>query len=143
MSEATQNTGITTEPAEAKITPKKILVAIVSKFAETNVDLTALLGSDLAQKVAAFYEGIKTTTVRGLPVAERLALVQGLIRAHYEKMPSLDDVEAHGVWSYESMKILQRQERIHREIKEGGAHPEPKTKEEKAAAKAAKAESGK
>ena len=110
---------------EVKVTPKKILVAVVSKFAETGVDLVALLGADIAATVADFYEGLKTVSVRGLPAADRLAMVEGLIRSHYEAMPSLDSKE-HGAWAYESMKLLQRKGRIEREIAEGGAHPESK-----------------
>lgn len=113
------------ESNENKVTPKKLLVGIVTKFAETNVDLTALLGADLADKIATFYDGIKSTAVRGLPVAERLAMVEQLIRAHYESMPDINSPE-HGAWAYESMKLLQRKSRIEREIAEGGAHPEPK-----------------
>lgn len=115
------------ENTEEKITPKKLLVGIVTKFAENNVDLTSLLGTDLAQKVADFYESIKTVSVRGLPAEERLAMVKQLVREHYEQMPSLDSPE-HANWAYESLKLLQRQQRIEREIAEGGAHPEPKVK---------------
>lgn len=110
---------------EPKLTPKKILVAIVTKFAETGVDLTSLLGVDLAETLANFYDSIKTTAVRGLPAVERLAMVEQLIRSHYEAMPSLDSPK-HGDWSYETLKLLQRKQRIEREIAEGGAHPEPK-----------------
>lgn len=113
------------ETNEIKTTPKKLLVAIVSKFAETNVDLVPLLGPEIAEKIVDFYEGIKTTSVRGLPAAERLAMVEGLIREHYTAMPEYGS-EAFGNWSYESMKLLQRKARIEREIAEGGAHPEPK-----------------
>ncbi len=110
-----------------KLTPKKILVAVVTKFAETGVDLVALLGGDVAESVSEFYESLKTTSVRGLPAAERLANVDVLIRSHYAIMPELDSPE-HGAWAYESMKLLQRKARIEREIAEGGAHPEPKYK---------------
>jgi hypothetical protein len=127
MSDATATT-------ENKVTPKKILVGIVSKFADTNVDLVALLGADLAKQVADFYDGLKTTAVRGLPATERLAMVQALIRSHYENMPAIDSPE-HGAWAYESMKLLQRQERINREIADGGAHVVKGTGKGKAAKK--------
>ena len=98
-----------------------MLVGIVTKFAETNVDIAALLGADLAERVAEFYESIKSTAVRGLPAADRLAMVEGLILDHYKAMPELGTPE-HGEWAYESMKLLQRKARIEREIEDGGAH---------------------
>lgn len=122
------------ETTETKMTPKKILVAIVTKFAETNVDLVALLGGDIAKTVADFYESMKSSSVRGLPAEERLATVEQLIRSHYAAMPAFDTPE-HGAWSYETLKLLQRKERILREIKEGGAHPEPKKPRAKKAGK--------
>jgi len=109
------------ESTEPKVTPKKILVSVVSKLAETNVDLTQLFGVDIATQLANFWDNLKTTSVRGLPAAERLANVNQLIRSHYASMPALDTPE-HGTWAYESMKLLQRKERIEREIKDGGAH---------------------
>lgn len=115
-----------TETTETKITPKKILVSVVTKFAESGVDLVALLGADIAENVAAFYDSLKTSSVRGLPATERLANVEQLIRSHYEAMPDLSATAAHSEWAYESMKLLQRKARIEREIAEGGAHPAPK-----------------
>lgn len=117
----------TIETTEKKDTPKKILVAVVSQLATAGVDLVPLLGADIASRVANFYETLKTTQVRGLPAAERLANVEVLINSHFETMPSNDSPE-RGAWNYDLMKLLQRKDRIEREIREGGAHPEPKSK---------------
>ena len=117
----TQNAPATETATETKDTPKKILTAVVMKLAETNVDLNPLFGDELSSRLASFFDTIKTAGVRGLPAEERLANVETLIREHYSKMPDLDSPE-HGAWAYESMKLLQRKERIVREIKDGGAH---------------------
>lgn len=116
----------TTVEETKKETPKKLLVRVVTEFAKNGVDLVPLLGSDIAGALADFYETLKTSAVRGLPAEERLENVKALIRSHYEAMPAIDSPE-HGAWSYDSLKLLQRQQRIEREIAEGGAHPEPKS----------------
>lgn len=54
--------------------------------------------------------------IRGIPAIERLVMMEGLLKDHYRAMPEPDSPK-HGAWAYESMKLLQRKQRIERESK--------------------------
>lgn len=110
---------------ENTITPKKLLTAIVAKFVETNTDLVPLFGPEVANQIAEFYSKMRSSKIRGLPAVERLAMIEGLLSDHYAQMPEVGSPNFAN-WQYESFKLLQRKERVEREIKEGSAHPEPK-----------------
>jgi hypothetical protein len=112
-------------PTEVKPpTAKQILVEMVQRFTTENTDTGAivkLFGKELTDKVIAFGASVKTSAVRGLSAEQRLENVTALINAHWKQMPADVKSAEYEKWQDEGLAMLNRQKRIKREIKEGGA----------------------
>jgi hypothetical protein len=112
-------------PVEPKApTAKQILVEMVQRFTKENTDTGAivkLFGKELTDKVIAFGASVRTASVRGLSAEDRLTNVTALINAHWKAMPATQEGAIYEKWQDEGLALLNRQKRIKREIKEGGA----------------------